>query len=94
MFAFFNLDRVIAPLVPYRQLEQVRCLPRPNWRITNPTSFEIMQQFSDKKRFFAMVKTGCFDFFIDCWLRPKLKFYLFPLTRPTLKKGPTQKNLF
>ena len=23
---------------------------------------------------------------------PKLKFYLFPLTRPTLKKGPTQKN--
>ena len=24
-------------------------------------------------------------------LRPKLKFYLFPLTRPTLKKGPTQK---
>ena len=31
--------------------------------------------------------------------RPKLKFYLFPLTlfpltRPTLKKGPTQKKLF
>ena len=38
-----------ASLVPYRQLEQIRCLPRPNWRITNPTSFEIMQQFSDKK---------------------------------------------
>ena len=28
------------------------------------------------------------------YLRPKLKFYLFPLTRPTLKIGPTQKNLF
>ena len=27
-------------------------------------------------------------------LRPKLKFYLFPLTRLTLKKGPTQKKLF
>ena len=25
---------------------------------------------------------------------PKLKFYLCPLTRLTLKKGPTQKNLF
>ena len=25
---------------------------------------------------------------------PKLKFYLFPLTRSALKKGPTQKNLF
>ena len=25
---------------------------------------------------------------------PKLKFYLFPLTRPTLKKGPTQKKYF
>ena len=25
-------------------------------------------------------------------LRPKLKFYLFPLTRPTLKKGPYSKN--
>ena len=23
------------------------------------------------------------------YFRPKLKFYLFPLTRPTLKKGPT-----
>ena len=32
---------------------------------------------------------------IENWLhglRPKLKFYLFPLTLPTLKKGPTQKN--
>ena len=27
-------------------------------------------------------------------LRPKLQFYLFPLTRPTLKKGHTQKSLF
>ena len=28
-------------------------------------------------------------------LRPKLKFYLFPLTRATLKKkAPSQKNLF
>ena len=27
------------------------------------------------------------------YLRPKLKFYLFPLTQPTLKKGPTQKFL-
>ena len=25
---------------------------------------------------------------------PKLKFYLFPLTRPTLKKGSTQKKKF
>ena len=24
-------------------------------------------------------------------LRPKIKFYLFPLTRPTLKKGPYPK---
>ena len=27
-------------------------------------------------------------------LRPKLKFYLFPLTQQALKKGPTQKMLF
>ena len=27
-------------------------------------------------------------------LGPKLKFYLFPLPRPTLKKGPTQKISF
>ena len=27
-------------------------------------------------------------------LGPKLKFYSFPLTRPTLKKGPTQKFYF
>ena len=27
-------------------------------------------------------------------LRPKLKFYLFPLTRTILKKGSTRKNLF
>ena len=26
-------------------------------------------------------------------VRPKLKFYLFPLTRQTLKKGPTQKKI-
>ena len=25
---------------------------------------------------------------------PNLKFYLFPLSRPTLIKGPTQKNVF
>ena len=30
------------------------------------------------------------------WLNytgPRLKFYLFPLSRPTLKKGPTQKKI-
>ena len=27
-------------------------------------------------------------------VRPKLKFYLFPLTGPTLKKRPYSKNLF
>ena len=27
-------------------------------------------------------------------IKPKLKFNFFPLTRPTLKKGPTQKKLF
>ena len=26
-------------------------------------------------------------------MRPKLKFHLFPLTRLTLKKGPTQKKI-
>ena len=62
VFAFFNLDCVIAPLVPLQQLEQVRCLLQPNWRINNPSSFEIMQKFSDKKTIFAVVKTGCFDF--------------------------------
>ena len=27
-------------------------------------------------------------------MRPKLKLYLFPLTWPTLKKGPTQNMVF
>ena len=27
-----------------------------------------MQQFSAKKRFFAVVKTECFHFFTNCWL--------------------------
>ena len=34
----------------------------------NPTSFEIIQQLSDKKMIFAVVKNGCFDFFTDYWL--------------------------
>ena len=51
----------------YRQLEQVRCLPGPNWRITNPTSFKIMQQFQLKKSVFAVVKTE-FSLFTDYWL--------------------------
>ena len=57
-----------ASLVPYRQLEQVRCLSQPNWRITNPTSFEIMQQFSDKKRFLLWWKPDVLNLFTDYWL--------------------------
>ena len=36
----------------------------------------------------------CPKMLIEIEIGPKLKFYLFPLTRPTLKKSPTQKKLF
>ena len=59
------------------------------------TGLCVFQDMTKKKcNITAGKKHGILDAKYDSAVRPKLKFYLFPLTRPTLKKGPTQKFLF
>ena len=55
--------------------------------------FILLQYTSENALQYLWYSTGISMEFCTL-LGPKLKFYLFPLTRPTLKKGPTRKILF